>query len=333
MRRRGLSLVELVVVLAILAAVSGMVVVWSDGLGGRSRYEETARRLAEIRSAILGPDAVSATGDVLTGGYLQDVGWLPDTAAALLRAPEIAEGTAMPERQYDSRWKTWYGWQGPYLSAPPMRKSDSVAAIYDDWGTDFYGWFAETSALPSWSVPRLSGDYAVRSPGSDGVRDDASGKTGLYERDYPSAAEPLISEAEWVSDLRGLQVLVVNLTTTDYSAAPVRVRFRIIVPRWDHAEDPLGYWPANPDDDPFIGQAFTLDVAAAGDEHGQDQRLYDFDDSSRELWIPHGRRMLFLVRDSDGQPLEGVHAYAELHVSQRLSPPTYVKVFLREIRD
>lgn len=235
---RGLSLIELLVVIAILAVASGMVVSMTDRMDDRVRFEETARRLAEVRSAILGPDAVSATGDL------------------------------------------------------------------------------------------FAGDLAVRTAGADGRKDGDAGASGVFQGDYPPVEQPLVPQSDWVTDLRGLQVEVTNLTAIDFSASPVQARFRIIVPRWDRPSDPLGSW-AEPDSDEWVGRLFSLDLAAVGSETGQNQRVLDFAATGRSVRVPHGRRMLFLVRDADGRPLPGVRAYAELLVSRRLSPPSYVKLLIR----
>jgi|WetSurMetagenome_2_1015567.scaffolds.fasta_scaffold28614_3 prepilin-type N-terminal cleavage/methylation domain-containing protein len=326
-RRAGLSLIELLVVIAILAAISGMVIALTDNMDSRGRYDESARRLSEIRSAILGPDAVSTSGDLLAGGYLQDTGWLPDAADDLIRPPEISPGTPMPKLAYDATWKTWFGWRGPYLTAPPVRKAGG-SLLYDGWGNDFTGWFAITGSMKAWEIPRLQGDYPIRSLGSDNLADGAGDKTGVYERDYPDVDHPLIREAEWCSNLQGLQVEVTNLSAVDFSASPVQVRLRIIVPRWNHASDPLGAWPADPDSDEFIGRTFSLSVASAAAPYGQNRQVYDFGDPLRPLRVPHGRRMLFLVRSADGRPLSGVQAYTELLLSRRLSPPACIKLLI-----
>jgi prepilin-type N-terminal cleavage/methylation domain-containing protein len=321
----GLSLIELLIVIAILAAVSGLVLTMTDKMDERSRFDETSRRLVEIRSAILGPDAVSSGGDLLAGGYLQDVGWLPDSSLDLLRAPEVSSGTAMPKLTYFPLWKTWAGWRGPYLAAPPQRASGGLA-LYDDYGHDFYGWSAESTARKSWEVPRLSGTLAVRTCGADGVADADGGKTGAFERDYPTAEQPLVPESDWVTDLRGLQVELTNLTDVSFFASPIQVCLRIMVPRWNH-DDPLGYWPADADDE-FVGTPFTLDLTPGSSETGGNVRVISFA-SGRSIRIPNGRRMLFLVDASTGQPLAGLHASAELLVSRRVSPPSVVRLSIR----
>jgi prepilin-type N-terminal cleavage/methylation domain-containing protein len=325
-RRHGLSLIELLVVITIMCVAAGMVVSMTDKMDGRSRHQETVRRLGEIRSAVLGPDAVSPTGELMSGGYLQDTGWLPDAPGDLLRAPQIASGTNMPALAYDSLWRTWAGWRGPYVAAAPARATGGTN-LYDDFGHDYYGWFCETSSEKSWQRSRLGGAMPLRSAGADGRKDSAGGRAGVYERDYPAEDQPLIAEADWVSDLRGLQVEVTNLTAVDFSASPVAARLRIVVPRWDKS-DPLGYWPADANDD-FVGQSFLLSNAPVGDDYGRNQKVYDFASVGRSIRIPHGRRMLFLVQESDGRPIPGVRCWTELAVSSRLSPPSYVRLFIR----
>lgn len=321
----GLSLIELLIVIAILAAVSGLVLTMTGKMDERSRFDETSRRLAEIRSAILGPDAVSSSGDLLAGGYLQDTGWLPDSSLDLLRAPEISAGSAMPKLTYFPLWKTWAGWRGPYLAAPPERASGGLA-LYDDYGRDFYGWFSESTSQKSWEVPRVSGHLAVRSLGADGVSDADGGKTGAFERDYPAPEQPLVPESDWVTDLRGLQVELTNLTDVNFAASPIQVCLRIVVPRWNH-DDPLGYWPADADDE-FVGTPFRLDLAPVSSETGGNIRVVSFA-AGRSVRIPHGRRMLFLVDASTGQPLADLYAATELLVSRRLSPPSLVRLSIR----
>lgn len=121
MTRRAMTLVELLVVLAILAGISGMVVVMTNQLDEGTRYQETQRRLEAIRRAILGPDA-DGSGVQPAGGFIHDVGRLPSGPGELLTAPVGASG-----------------WQGPYLVRLPARREESGAGsptYYDDWGQD-----------------------------------------------------------------------------------------------------------------------------------------------------------------------------------------------------
>jgi type II secretory pathway pseudopilin PulG len=303
--RKGLSLVELLVVVALLATTSGMIVSMTGTMDDRTRHEETCSRLAEIRSAILGPDAVSAGGELLSGGYLQDVGKLPDGPDDLCRRPE-----AVRALEYDAKWKTWAGWRGPYLAAPPRRQAEDAALLYDDYGNDFYGWALDAGQ-----------NLPIRTCGADGKRDDAGGGIGAFERDYPHESQPLIAEADWVAELPGdLDVVIWNTTNTDYSLNPLQVRLRVVVPRWEDGSGPFDYRPSLASDE-YVGPAFTLDAAPG---ESQTPSL------GKSMRVPLGRRMLFLVDADTGQPLPDVRAYVELKLSRRLGPPQPV-IYLRQL--
>lgn len=121
MLRRGMTLIELLIVLAILAGVSGMVVAMTGQIDEDARYQETQRRLDAIRRAILGPDS-DGSGALPAAGFIHDVGRLPTAAGELLTAPAGATG-----------------WRGPYLSTLPARREEPASGsptYYDDWGQD-----------------------------------------------------------------------------------------------------------------------------------------------------------------------------------------------------
>lgn len=318
-RQRALTLLELLVVVALLAAMAGSAVLLGDQIEQRARHDETVQRLEAIRSAVCGPDAVTAAGELLAGGYLQDVGWMPDLPGDLLRAPDLG-GAPMPALAYSARWRTWYGWRGPYLAPQPLRHGETAAIPFDGWGNDFYGWPLEGGGDRAWIAGRLSGDWTVRSPGSDGLRDASGGGIDGFARDVPGASpdQPLVPERSWVSDLSGLAVQVVNRSALDLTATQVRLRFAI--PRWDQSPA-LGY--ADLGKDRFISAPFALGVAPAGAPG--DRRVCAFATvDGRPLLVPHGRRQLVLVQATDGQPLAGLNAFAEVVLSRRVSPPAVV---------
>ncbi len=298
--RKGLSLIELLVVVAILAVVAGMVVSMTDNLDSRTRYDDTARRLAEIRSAILGPDAVSADGQLLSGGFLQDMGRLPTSDLELLE-----QGT-LPTFTYDKAWKTWYGWHGPYLAAPPRRREpdesrdlspkdglEDKVHLYDGWGNDFRGW--EVQASRSYSVYSCGGE-------------------GAYNRELPDSSMPLIAHAEWESDWTGLlDVEVTNHTSTVFSG----VQFKIAIPLASQGG---------------IASDNASVVIPARDASSGVSSFSRFFFEKASLRVPNGRRMLFLVDAGDGRRIAANGSRiagndfttppicCELKVSRRLSP-------------
>ncbi len=130
--RNGLSLIELIVVLAVLIAVAGVAVVNYGPVASRAQDEATRAALRELRDVFVG----NAAGP----GYLSDVGRAydnpdPNLSAAqrvayrqemrfLFAPPEFAtEPAGIVVSDFDP--VTRRGWRGPYLR--------DVAR--DGWGT------------------------------------------------------------------------------------------------------------------------------------------------------------------------------------------------------
>lgn len=142
--RRGLTLFELVVVLAILAAVTAVVSVATDKVLAQRRFEMTQKSLAAMQTAILGgseTDTMVNTPDV--AGFVADVGRLP-LAIDVDPRPEVidlqpAELWSKPAGMAahgvhtfsgeDDGVSLTAGWRGPYLRLPP-----GATRVADGWG-------------------------------------------------------------------------------------------------------------------------------------------------------------------------------------------------------
>ena len=142
--RPAFTLLELVVVLAILAVVTTLAIRSLDGLEDQSRYENTTRGLEELSAAILGsPDDRAADGTRTVSGFVADMGRLPRTVGAVdLTLAELWENPGVP---FDVRPATVAngvslafedpqvlvagGWRGPYLRLPI-----GAATWLDGWG-------------------------------------------------------------------------------------------------------------------------------------------------------------------------------------------------------
>ncbi|MGI6496553.1 MAG: prepilin-type N-terminal cleavage/methylation domain-containing protein [Kiritimatiellia bacterium] len=145
--RSGLTLIELVVVLALLAGLAAMTLTGVGDLGNRGRYDETATRLRLIREAVVG-------NGVEPGRFVRDMGRLP-------MVHDDADGVRLEELWRDAggigygsvtnslasgawQWPGWAafggqlpgsvelacGWNGPYL----MVDDPSTAKSYDGFG-------------------------------------------------------------------------------------------------------------------------------------------------------------------------------------------------------
>ncbi|MDH7499931.1 MAG: type II secretion system protein GspG [candidate division NC10 bacterium] len=120
--QRGLTLLEMIVVLLLIGLVAAVVVPRVMDLIGPSKRTLTQRELLTLKRAIVGNPDLVAAGGYSQRGYEGDVGSLPDSLADLVTKPE---GVA--------NWDPWSkrGWNGPYI--------DDTLGDYlkDAWGTNY----------------------------------------------------------------------------------------------------------------------------------------------------------------------------------------------------
>ena len=124
MSRAGFSLIELLVVVAVLATVAGGVVVSLSGVETHAATELTVRELAELKQAVLrfredtgflpkqGPFALEPAGQVPEPSA--GVAWFasPANLSQLIENPLADTGHPLETWDPDTR----RGWRGPYLS-------------------------------------------------------------------------------------------------------------------------------------------------------------------------------------------------------------------------
>ena len=145
--RAGFTLLELVVVLAILATVTLLAIRAVDGVQDRHRFEASDRLLHDIEKAVLGsPDDRAPDGTPSLSGFVADMGRLPkarlNTAGALdlgeLWDPTgLAPYTPVPSTPANTTPPTaadrhvilGRGWRGPYLRLP-----SGAPTLLDGWG-------------------------------------------------------------------------------------------------------------------------------------------------------------------------------------------------------
>ena len=133
-RRGGLSLLELIVALGILAALSTVAVRALDPLADQTRYEVTQRVLDQLRVATFGDPAAKQTdGQRIISGFLADTGTLPSTLADLTTLPAGIDAYSV--QSFDSDRDSVddvtlsSGWNGPYLHLGAGQSS-----LVDGWG-------------------------------------------------------------------------------------------------------------------------------------------------------------------------------------------------------
>lgn len=131
-RRTAVTLLELLGVVTILAALAGLVIGLVGDAGAKARSDGSALGLAEVRKAILGTPA--------SPGYQGDLLRLPDSLADLLRPPAFAPAFDLA---------TGIGWRGPYLGP-------ATATYVVDPANGFvaaYGANGDPAVLDAWGRP------------------------------------------------------------------------------------------------------------------------------------------------------------------------------------
>lgn len=155
----GFTLIEIIVCLAIFAALAGIIApLWSQRVTVQ-REEETLDKLAMIKTAIVGDPQIVADGTRGSFGYLGDMGVLPSAIEDL-----YIKGT-QPSFSFDSNLKIGAGWNGPYLDPEIIEyigslKEDAFGNDYDYTIIPF-----DNSTVGATVVTR------IRSPGRDSILD------------------------------------------------------------------------------------------------------------------------------------------------------------------
>lgn len=145
---RGLTLVEILMVLALVGILTAVSLTVMDTVAEDAAFEKTYGKMLQIRTALIGDLDTDKQGLREFYGYLGDIGALP-TAIDGLQAL-ISQPAGIASWQVNSTSKTGMGWKGPYLKASP-----GVNWLRDAWGRDI--------------IYDVSGSPFILSYGSDGV--------------------------------------------------------------------------------------------------------------------------------------------------------------------
>jgi prepilin-type N-terminal cleavage/methylation domain-containing protein len=140
--RNGMTLVELLVVLAILALLTTVAMTSTDVVLSQGRYDATTQTLTAIQEAVLGPpNARQSDGTLISSGFVADVGRPLLSTVGLsdllgveqpLQPPQPPPGIALfslIQSPNDTDVVVPCGWRGPYLRLAPGQTS-----ILDGWG-------------------------------------------------------------------------------------------------------------------------------------------------------------------------------------------------------
>lgn len=162
----GFTLLELVVVIAVLGLIANMATEFVAQNTNQQRFDTTKDRMEKIRYAIIGDITKTTNGQPDLTGFVHDMGRLPITLSELHINPLDCDPDAVGDQtctaNYDSTINRNIGWRGPYVS--------KEIASTDGWGQ-------------SWSYSISDGKITLKSLGLD----NTDGELGInpYEKDQP----------------------------------------------------------------------------------------------------------------------------------------------------
>lgn len=288
---RGLTLLELLLVVLILSMVAFSAVSLTDNLDSQFRYDDTRLKLQQIRAGVAGPTGVVFDGQQRLTGFASDIGRLPLTVNELA-ASAVSFGVVSPIFDADPATtglnnggsetilngvaqRLLKGARGPYV---PLKASlTGIPLFRDGWGT------VNTSASidaanHGWAVTSVSGVFTVTSLGADG----AVGNSGVTPFD-PDLTDQLVLE-DWAVNLDGWQVQVRKANGT---LANVRASLLVYV---DGSWQRFTTSPAVTIDDADPPETLTFDSTVSN---------WPNDGSSPIVRVPIGKALLVLVTDTD----------------------------------
>lgn len=224
------TLLELVVVLAILSLVTALAFRSIDQVQDQTRYEANNRLMRDIERAVVGSlDDRAIDGSPTISGFVADMGRLPKTVTVLIdENPALAELTLAElwlrpdtdsklysirkadetsgvfglDRDPDIRVAT--GWRGPYIT-PPTKHTN----LLDGWGNSIRSLPTATPINPS-----TTGYHRLRngtSPLGDPIIEEAQsieivehlGGNGREDPDLPLSPIPPVVDRDVQVDFRG----------------------------------------------------------------------------------------------------------------------------------
>ncbi len=295
----GFTLLELLIVVAILSALAFGAVSMVDEAEEHVRFDTNKSRLINMRYAIVGNVQGHLADPPIIHGYVADMGRLPNSVAELL-----SQGS-QPSWGYHTNSDMWAGWRGPYIET--FSSSNGSKSYSDGWGnygdTNNFGWRFE--------VDQDLGTLLVQSYGADGV----SGGTG-YNLDYPQNGllvhqhEALIDITRW-----RVQVILSNPSGTgggdddddddddsageDLPGADTYVRLHLHYPS-DGDLDWPATWPATDEERdaaPYLTKKVKVDMQEIT-EGGSKQFEFDFGETTKK--VPFGVRTITVVENDTG---------------------------------
>lgn len=222
--RHGMTLVELVVVLAILVALAGTALLATEGLVDQGRRDATVRTLEALREAVIGREGlIDANDKPWVRGFVADMGRLPavsDPAGVdaleelwspiglsqfvIDKVPASDENTLDPGVQGGVQVAA--GWRGPYVQLPL-----GLTSVLDGWGSQLIAKNATgAQAAPGESIAQITSLGANGIEGGTGYDADL---TVVFQSDVAPFQGPLQhgDVAVRITGLQGGEQIILRL--------------------------------------------------------------------------------------------------------------------------
>ncbi len=187
----GFTLLELLIVIAMLSSLALMSVFFVESADDQARFELTRARWGQMRYAMVGDANRVLNGETELYGFVADMGRLPNNVQELVEPPVDVSMRWQARDIPGVTEKIWAGWRGPYLMATP---ETSGPIFRDGWGT------AGSAPNYGWQFEKTDTSLTMKSLGKDA-------KLGgeQYAEDYPTSGA-LLEKEDWSVALNGRSI-------------------------------------------------------------------------------------------------------------------------------
>ena len=240
-KQRAFTLVEILVVMLILVALTSVTLDFTKDFAFQGRYEVTKDRYEKLKRAIIGRPDVLINGQPDISGFVADMGRLPDNIRELFQSGYCVSASGSAPADLVAKWRPntciptdewkWsttkctdntstteatcvggHRWLGQKINSglkygwngPYITVSkdvDSTKAFLDGWGTE------SDNLNYGWnyalSTTALDGAVTLQSLG----KNQSAAGTDLYDEDYPATAiQPVITNTDWTINIGSVAV-------------------------------------------------------------------------------------------------------------------------------